>query len=257
MPWKKNNFNFLSLLVALMVVNTVIASPEVNFQEANRFYDEGAFAKAIELYETIDLKTAHVYFNLGNAYFRDGHLGKAILNYLHARQLSPRDPDILANLNFAQTQAGVEEVNTIPSLRKRIIKSIVWSRTVTEWCWTEIVSLWLTISAISLCIALPKTRTFFLTISVVSFLCFLAVTLALVVRSFTDHATPEAVVLTPKTEARFAPMEDATVHFQLVEGTIIRVHEDRGQWLYVERADEKQGWISSTDVGFTSLDKVN
>ncbi len=43
--------------------------------------------------------------------------------------------------------------------------------------------------------------------------------------------------------ARFAPLEDATVHFSLAEGTRVRVREDRDRWWFVERADGQQGWV--------------
>jgi SH3-like domain-containing protein len=61
-------------------------------------------------------------------------------------------------------------------------------------------------------------------------------------------APPAAVVLVAKTEARFAPLADATVHFQLAEGTRVVVREDRGQWWLVERADEQQGWVHSSGL---------
>src|SRR4029077_19623718 len=50
-----------------------------------------------------------VYFNLGNAYFRAGNPGRAILNYERARRLMPRDPDLHANLGFARPGGEDEE----------------------------------------------------------------------------------------------------------------------------------------------------
>ena len=48
-----------------------------------------------------DRESAQLYFNLGNAYFRDHQLGKAILNYERAHLLSPGDSDIRHNLRYA------------------------------------------------------------------------------------------------------------------------------------------------------------
>jgi hypothetical protein len=38
-------------------------------------------------------------------------------------------------------------------------------------------------------------------------------------------------------------LPEATVHFQLSEGTKVAIREDRGQWIFIERADEQQGWV--------------
>ena len=55
--------------------------------------------------------------------------------------------------------------------------------------------------------------------------------------------------------ARFAPLPDSTVHFRLAEGTIVSIREDRGGWLFVERADGQQGWIQGNVVGRISFDR--
>ena len=41
-------------------------------------------------------------FNWGNALFKSGQLGRAIAVYRRAEALSPRDPDLRANLQFAR-----------------------------------------------------------------------------------------------------------------------------------------------------------
>jgi SH3-like domain-containing protein len=60
---------------------------------------------------------------------------------------------------------------------------------------------------------------------------------------------PQAIVVSGETEARFAPVPDSTVHFRLAEGTQVAIREDRGQWLFVERADGQQGWVKSEALG--------
>src|SRR5271169_6740835 len=86
------------LLVWLLGLSGAFASPSDDFKAANQLYNDGKFAEAAAAYEKIEPKTAHVYYNLGNAWFRQNRLGLAVLNYARARQLAPRDPDIVANL---------------------------------------------------------------------------------------------------------------------------------------------------------------
>ena len=69
--------------------------------KANERYERGGYAEATQQYEALidrGYSDAALYFNLGNAYLESGDLGRAILNYLRARRLSPRDTDIRDNL---------------------------------------------------------------------------------------------------------------------------------------------------------------
>jgi len=50
--------------------------------------------------------SAALYFNLGNACFKNGQTGQAIVYYRLAHRLAPRDPDIRANLRFARETVG-------------------------------------------------------------------------------------------------------------------------------------------------------
>ena len=82
-------------------------SPGELMAEANLLYDREEYAEAAQRYEALiglGYRAAAVHYNLGNAYLESGDLGRAILNYLRAEELSPRDPDILANLDIARNR---------------------------------------------------------------------------------------------------------------------------------------------------------
>src|SRR5438552_3976095 len=108
--------NWKALIVCLLLTGPVFAA---DFKSANALYDAGKFAEAAAAYEKIEPKTANVFFNLGNALFRQEKYGLAVLNYERARRLAPRDPDILANLRFTQQRLGVDDVNTPPKAWQR------------------------------------------------------------------------------------------------------------------------------------------
>jgi len=230
-------------------MSTAIAAPGDDFKAANQLYNDGKFAEATAAYEKIEPKTAHVYYNLGNACFRQNKLGLAILNYAQARRLAPRDPDILANLKFAQQRLGVDEINTPPRASQRLLRSVIESRTASEWSAGELVGLWLLALAIGARVYFPKLRTGVLIIVVAGFVGFGLSTFALSYQVIGDHTAPQAIVTTGETEARFAPAADSTVHFRLAEGTQVAIREDRGQWLFAERADGQQGWVKSEAIG--------
>jgi hypothetical protein len=237
------------ILVWLFGSLAAFAAPSDDFKAANQLYDTGKFAEAAAAYEKIEPKTAHVYYNLGNAWFRQSKLGLAVLNYARARQLAPRDPDILANLKFAQQRLGVDEINTPPRSLQRLLHSVIDSCTASEWSAGEIGGLWLLALAIGVRVYLPKIRRGVMIIAVASLVGFGLSTFALSYQVINDHTAPLAIVATGETEARFAPVPDSTVHFRLAEGTQVAIREDRGQWLFVERADGQQGWLKSETLG--------
>src|SRR5437867_7486838 len=77
------------------------------FDAANKLYYEGKFAEAAAAYEKLAQSgqgAPALYFNLGNALFKSGQIGRAIAAYRQAEQLTPRDPDVRANLQFARNQ---------------------------------------------------------------------------------------------------------------------------------------------------------
>ena len=255
MNWKRNNSKSQKSGVRiqksicsgllLLCAQLSFAAPADDFKAANQLYDEGKFTEAAAAYEKIEPKTAHVYYNLGNVWFRDGKLGLAVLNYERARRLAPRDPDVLANLKFAEQRLSVDEVNTPPRAVQRFLRSVITSHTSTEWSVFELAALWFTVLAVGGCVFLPRTRTAFLVIAVAGFVGFGVSAFALGFETINLRTAPQAIVVIDQSDARFAPLPESTIHFKLAEGTKIVIREDRGQWLLVERADGQEGWVKS------------
>jgi tetratricopeptide (TPR) repeat protein len=245
MNWKKSIYRVIAFLVLTF---SAWAGPAADFKVAGALYDAGKFTEAISAYEKMEPKTAAVYFNLGNAFFRAGQLGRAVVNFERARQLAPNDPDILANLKFTEERLGVLEANQPPGQFSRLTQMITESRTIQQWTVDEIVGVWLVMVFIAGAIWRPRWKTGFVIVAVLAGCSLAGASAALLYRVVNDHSRPLAVVIATKAEARFAPLADATVHFPLGEGTKIAILEDRGQWLLVERADTQQGWVKSDAV---------
>jgi hypothetical protein len=84
----------------------------LNFRQANSTTDTKQatklYEKAILAFERIinqgRIKNAKLHYNLANAYFLKGELGKAILNYRRAEKLDNSNEDIKKNLAFARSK---------------------------------------------------------------------------------------------------------------------------------------------------------
>src|SRR5438477_10498091 len=84
------------------------AFAQTDFDKANQEYAQGHFKEAIAGYETLVRSgpmRANLFYDLGNAYFRTGDFGHALLNYERALVLERHHPEATANLQIARDEA--------------------------------------------------------------------------------------------------------------------------------------------------------
>ena len=86
----KMNINMKKIVFFLLVQFVTLGAfaQEATIKEAEVAYTKEDYGKAIELYEGL-LKThgesAEIYYNLGNAYYKENKIAPAILNYERRR----------------------------------------------------------------------------------------------------------------------------------------------------------------------------
>ena len=106
------------LLVGLCcpVICTFVAASsfaQTDFDKANKEYAQGHFKEAIADYGTLVRSgqwSANLFYDLGNAYFRAGDFGRAILNYERSLALERHHPEAAANLQIARDEARALEM---------------------------------------------------------------------------------------------------------------------------------------------------
>lgn len=219
------------------------------FAQAVSRYQSGDYPSAIALNERLlnDMKVESpaVYFNLGNSYFKDGKLGRALLNYLRAERLSPRDGDIRANLGFArQAVEQVEPDKEVPSGRHWF--SIFSTLSSIEFKWLALLSIILagTVCLWGLYAQLPMKRVLLITGFFSAVSCYIC--LGAVWRS--SDSSGRAVVLS-RTEALFEPSAQATAYFKVPEGAEVRIQRHKDGWIKIQRADGRSGWVPENTAG--------
>ncbi|MDR1195058.1 MAG: tetratricopeptide repeat protein, partial [Endomicrobium sp.] len=106
---------FIILLLLFLPAAVCLGSDKYAqlLETAETNFTGGNYGKAIEIYETLvqieKVNDPFIYYNLSNAYYRNGELGKAVVNIEKAFLLSPGDKDIQHNRTFLNMKAGVEE----------------------------------------------------------------------------------------------------------------------------------------------------
>ena len=97
------------VLISLICVVSAVTMPVSAdlISDADSAYVNDQFDRAVELYDrAVDSLggSSERYYNLGNAYFRSGHPGMAIVSYERALRLDPTDSDVRDNLEFVNSR---------------------------------------------------------------------------------------------------------------------------------------------------------
>jgi tetratricopeptide (TPR) repeat protein len=225
-------------------------SPRTTFYHANALYKDGQYEAAAKEYEEIQrsgLASGNLYFNLGNAYFKAGEKGKAILNYERARRLIAGDPDLNANLAYAQSITGADactpplwQVVAFPLSHRVATHRLLWA---TSALYTLLL---LALAGYRLWPARPRWLVY--GAAGLAVLVLISST-SLAQQVLTDDWQPQAVVISRgEAPTRFEPAENGTVHFVLKEGSLVRVVEARDNWVEVARCDGRRGWIERSAI---------
>ncbi len=214
--------------------------PAADFAKANAAYRDGKYSEAIEIYQAMissGYESGSVFYNLGNSYFKNKQLGKAIVNYERAQKFSPRDSDLAANLKFALSSVPTK-VDPVLSFVDKIFSGHVRFYSVNEMVF--VLSLLAGALAIAHLCGLyfnwPGCR-WAMGIFGVLFLIFIV---GLMVKI---NLEKDAAIVIKATAARFEPSDKATVYFELPEGQKVRWQIIEGDWLRIKRPDEKVGWV--------------
>src|SRR5439155_17910207 len=104
---------FIVILCSAVSAASSIAQAEGDFTKANQEYAQEHFKEAISGYEALVRAgqwSANLFYDLGNAYFRTGDFGHAILNYERALALERHHPETAANLQIARDEARALEM---------------------------------------------------------------------------------------------------------------------------------------------------
>jgi tetratricopeptide (TPR) repeat protein len=232
-------------LLALFTFAVIGAETPTDFEAANRLYEKGDYAGAIAAYKNLAASgraSAPLLFNLGNAYFKNGQVGKAIATYRQAETLAPRDPDIRANLRFAS--GSVPGNNWRRSPVDRLLDLLTLNElgvivAISFWVWFGFLAAGQLRPGLK-----PALRTWVVLSGIVGTLA-----AAWLVQGLIEHATNRTAIVTSSASvARFGPLEESQISFNVRDGNELRIFGRKDRWLQVMDASNRTGWILTNDV---------
>ncbi|MCQ2083333.1 MAG: tetratricopeptide repeat protein [Bacteroidaceae bacterium] len=216
---------------------------------ADSAYIKGDFITAASMYENIIATqgvNATIYMNLGNSWFQQDEIAKAILYYERAYLLDPSDDDIKFNLELARTRT-VDKVNPENQLFPVLwFKSLRASLDVRHWTVMTIAVFALAILFVGLLLFSRKYivrkislgfALFFFVFSILSFI-FASTQMG----NISDRDT--AIIMVPSVTVKSTPIESGVDLFTIHEGRKVQII-DAGmkEWVEIRLEDGDTGWI--------------
>jgi len=229
-------------------------SAEYLFEKGNTAYQNENYSEAIDQYQSVlalGLESGSLYYNLGNAYYRTGAIGLAILNYERALKWLPNDENVRFNLKLANLTVK-DRIDPPPEFFL-----FRWIRQATNLLssrgWGLLAGLFLFTAAVSVAILMlteiKRFRTFLKCVMGISIAIVIISVAGMIPRHRIETGQNTGIIISYSVRSLAAPQEGSTELFIVHEGTKVVILDKDGDWLKIELIDGKQGWIPADDIG--------
>lgn len=221
--------------------------------KANNLYSQGKYQEAVELYETIvemGYESTELYYNIGNAYYKQNIVARAILNYEKALQLSPNDTDVKYNMDLVN-RFVVDKIEVLP-----VFFVTGWFRDLRNKFSSDI---WAIISMITFAVTL-MFLSFYLYSRGLGFkkasfwISFFVIIISLTSFIFSKQQKQKilsgntAIVMSPSVTVKSSPDASGTDLFVIHEGTKVWIEDRISDWNEIKLSDGSKGWLKTEDI---------
>ena len=223
---------------------------------ANGLYESGQFGQAARVYEQLvdqGYVDSALFYNLGNAHYKQGDAGRAIVNYRRAQELAPRDADIKAGLALARAQTVDRvEVADDGGLFSQLGQAMRGRFALNELA-IAVLGVWVLFIFLLILTGGAEAGSRWrrgLQYSLVAVAVVLVVSV-LALGSFVHTASGESagVIVAPVVEVTSGPGAQYVTAFSLHSGAEVTLVERRGSWVRLALpGGELEGWVPGTAV---------
>ena len=211
-------------------------------------YNKGSFKKAGEIcterIEKMSPNPAWLY-NLGDCYYREGNMAKAMVCFQRALLLAPRDSDILQNLNHVRGKLFLPELYTAGTP----VELIVYLRDIfrpDEWLLICSIAVFF----IFIALVLRHVTHGVVWISILSgAIIMVAVSLtASMYQNNTLYSGADAIIIERNADIYSLPSTDSQKSkITLPPGESVKIEDSMGDWVLI-RDDKTNGWIKHSAI---------
>ena len=218
-------------------------------------YNENDFERAIDEWRScVDhgVENGDLYYNLGNAYFRNGKLGFAIFYYKSALRLKPNDPDIQHNLSYAtsMTKDKVDDDNE----ENPLLSGLFTAHHALSLKVQLFILLGLFWGIIILSIGRhlaseEKRKNIFIGTTFAAAIVFCVIGASAGYKIFVAETESTGVVTAADADVTSDPSDKSQTLNTLSEGTSFEILSEQGPFLEIKLGDRIKGFVRKRDAG--------
>ncbi|NPA42636.1 MAG: tetratricopeptide repeat protein [Chlorobi bacterium] len=239
---------WLLLLGWIWTVGVAQPSADSLFQQANRLYAEGKYAEASELYKQIEAsgkEAAALYYNMGNAAYKQNRLIEAAYYYEKALKINPRLREARENLRTVRRGLRLEETALPEAVHKRLWKKFILQLPAEVWGLLSLIVLYISLAVWLVFMFSPHIRRRKAAFYILPFTT--ALWLLFLLASYSAekyHTRLYAVVMEKQAELREEPSLESPVKRRALGGQKVEILEERDHWAKVKLSDGQTYWIT-------------
>ncbi|WP_245446987.1 tetratricopeptide repeat protein [Mucilaginibacter celer] len=244
---------YLFMIVAMPLLAFGDVTVNAQLKKGNEQYAKGQYKEAIATYQKIaddGHMSALVYFNLGNAYFKNNDVPSALLYYEKAHKLSPGDEDINFNIQFANQKTTDKVEAPTEFFITRWWHSFILRFSLTT---LAVISVLLMITGFALLVVYRFTNS--VGVKKASFYAALLIIFLGLGSMFTADRQQQyfdghhgAIIFSNSVNVKSAPTPTAKNLFLIHDGTKVDVLDNNNGWMRVKLANGSEGWINASDA---------
>lgn len=243
----KTLFSFIFLFI--LQLGIAIENLE-QFNKATTAFDSSNYVEAVKIYESLiakDIISSDLHFNLGNAFFKQNDIPKAILNYEKAIKIDPNNTDAAYNLKLANSKT-IDKIESIPDLfLYRWWKTIFNLFSSENWAKLTVLVLFFSIGFAALYFfsnATTLKKTGFYGATTLFFIMLFTWFLAQQQRSYLNQKE-YAIIIEPTVNINSSPSMGSSKLFVLHEGTKVKIENETNEWFEISLPNGNKGWVKS------------
>ena len=235
------------IILILFSANAITQNIDEKFFNANNNYNSSKYLESINIYESILVEgweSNNLYYNLGNAYFRQNMIGQAIWAYNKALKINPRNSDVTHNLEIVN--ARIKDRVILPD-EFFLVKSYMKFKS------RYSLSEWLIIGSITIffsVILFLLSKLYIFDNVILDRLILGLIILAMIEhgiildRFFDESDNKIGIIIDNEVDTYSGPFYgDNTILFKVNEGTKVKINQSQNNWIEIILLDGNRGWV--------------
>lgn len=247
--WRRRSRALTLMLLLLGMSGAAFGAEDTALSRAAEAYRRANYGEAIQLYESQLKKNpgyADLHYNLGNAYFKAGRIGGAVLHYEKAALLAPYDKTIQHNLQVARNRVTDNVAPLTPFFLSRWWNGLGALLSPDAWSALGLCLLWASAAGwiFFLWAAAPRRRRIGMWIGIVALLLAISPFALAASRAAKLKHSGYAVVMREGAQLHSAPEAQQTLE-PLHEGYKVELLDAIGNWCKVQLPNGDEGWAEA------------